>query len=495
MVLARVLALRLVALLAVVGAVAAPAAGAGPSASPSPPSSPLARRLDAALDAPALRGARLAALVVDRASGEVLYARDPDRPLVPASNLKVLTGVAALAHFGPAHRFTTRVLAPAPPDADGAVAWLAVRGGGDPALTSEQWWRLAADLRAQGLRRVRGDLIVDGGAFDAERWHPGWAPLTARAYHAPVGGLAANYGAFKVVVEPGASPGAPVRVRVDPPVPYFDVAAEARTAPPGGRHRIRVDRETRPDGDRVRVSGTLPRDAATVEVYRSVSWPARYAGAVLRMQLEANGVRVDGAVRAAPAPASAHELLAFEGHALATIARLFLKNSNNMIAEALVKAMALPRGQDGSAVGDAAAAADWSRGLAVVRDTLSGLGLDPRTLVLVDGSGLARANRVPVRQLVAALRAADRSFAFGPELLAALPLAAADGTLERRADAAAGAVRAKTGLLSGVTGLSGFARAGEREVVFSVLANGYRAADGDAMAALDGFAAALVAPR
>lgn len=479
----RLLVLWLAVLLVPTWAAAAPADA--PSAS-----SPLARRLDAALAAPALRGAQVGALVVDRASGEVLYARHPDRPLVPASNLKVLTGVASLAHFGPAHRFTTRVLAPAPPDGDGAVDWLAVRGGGDPALTSEQWWRLAADLRARGLRRVRGGLRVDGGVFDGQRWHPGWAPLTARAYHAPVGGLSANYGAFRVIVEPGPAPGAPVRVRVDPPLPYFRVAAEARTAPPGGRHRIRVDREALADGDRVVVSGTLPQDAAPVDVYRAVSHPALYAGALLRMQLEANGVRVDGAVREAPAPADAHELLAFEGHALATIARLFLKNSNNMIAEALVKAMALPAGDGDGAV---AAPAGWEAGLAVMRRTLAGLGIDTSALVLVDGSGLARANRVPVRQLVAALRAADRSFAFGPELLAALPIAAADGTLAHRADGAAGAVRAKTGLLSGVTGLSGFVRADGRELVFSVLANGYRAADGDAMDALDGFAAVLAA--
>jgi D-alanyl-D-alanine carboxypeptidase/D-alanyl-D-alanine-endopeptidase (penicillin-binding protein 4) len=100
---------------------------------------------------------------------------------------------------------------------------------------------------------------------------------------------------------------------------------------------------------------------------------------------------------------------------------------------------------------------------------------------------------VSARLLVAALRVADASFEIGPEFVAALPIAAADGTLERRADAAAGRVRAKTGLLTRVTGLSGFAKdALGREFVFSVLANGYRGSDREAMDALDGFAAALV---
>ena len=100
---------------------------------------------------------------------------------------------------------------------------------------------------------------------------------------------------------------------------------------------------------------------------------------------------------------------------------------------------------------------------------------------------------MPARLLVDALRLADASFEIGPEFGAALPIAAADGTLERRAAAASGRVRAKTGLLTQVTGLTGFARSAEgREVVFSVLANGYRGSDKEAMSALDGFAAALV---
>ena len=85
------------------------------------------------------------------------------------------------------------------------------------------------------------------------------------------------------------------------------------------------------------------------------------------------------------------------------------------------------------------------------------------------------------------------SFEVGPELVAALPIGSRDGTLEKRAGAAADRVRAKTGLLDGVTGLSGYAEMADgREVIFSVLVNGYRTADEAAMGAVDGFVAALV---
>ena len=482
--LARALAAWLSFALLAAGALQAAANEKNP---PQPAS--LAERLDAVLARPALRGAALSVLVVDRRSGQLLYARAPDRVLIPASNLKVLTAVAALRWFGPTHRFTTSVLAPDGLGPEGSVGWLAVRGGGDPGLTSEQWWRLAADLRARGLRRVQGDLIVDESVFDAEHWRADWSPLTARAYHAPVAGLSANYGAFRVVVEPGPEPGAPLEVRVDPPLSYFQVVAEGATGGPDALRRVRVERASRPSGDRIRVTGTLPVGGEPVELYRSVSHPARYAGAVWRMQLEALGIAVEGEVRPGRIPAGATPLLSFEGRDLATLTRLFLKNSNNMMAEMLVKAMA--RAPDEAA--DAGPPGTWSAGLQRMHQMLEQLGIASGALVLADGSGLSRDNRVTARQLVAALRVADASFDFGPELLAALPIAAADGTLERRADGAAGGVRAKTGLLSGVTGLSGFAHSQGREMVFSALANAYAGDDRAAMDALDAFAAALVA--
>jgi D-alanyl-D-alanine carboxypeptidase/D-alanyl-D-alanine-endopeptidase (penicillin-binding protein 4) len=111
-------------------AVAALLATGLPAAAEQP--DPLAARLSAALSHPGLRGARLGALVVRASDGRTIFDRNADELLVPASNLKVLTAVAALAAFGPAHRFTTEVLADAPPAADGAVGTLAVRGGGDP---------------------------------------------------------------------------------------------------------------------------------------------------------------------------------------------------------------------------------------------------------------------------------------------------------------------------------------------------------------------------
>lgn len=443
----------------------------------------LEERLDAALGRSGLRGARIGALVVDVADGRVLYDRDADRALVPASNQKLLTCLAALSAFGPAHRFETVVYADAAPDAEGAVTQLFVRGGGDPALTSEELWRLAADLRRAGLRRVRDGIVVDASLFDDERWHPSWGKVSSRAYDAPISAFSVNYAAFAVRVEAGAKPGAAVHAVVDPPVPFLHLANRARTVPPRGRAELLVDRRAGSGFDEVLVGGSLRVGAATTQ-YRSVADPVRYAASVLQLQLQANDIDVGSAFSRGPVPDDAVELLRFEGRPLAEIVRLFMKWSNNQIGESLVKALAARSG---------AVPAGWKSGIAAVRSELARQGLDVDAITLVDGSGLSYDNKVTPRAFVDALLTAEHSFRFGPEFVSALPIAAADGTLEERAEGAAYAVRAKTGNLTRVTGLSGYAhRADGHVAAFSLLVNGYRMGTQDAWEAVDGFVEELV---
>lgn len=444
----------------------------------------LTERLDAALSAPALRGARVSALVVDEGSGQAIYARKPDRALVPASNEKILTAFAALEAFGPGHRFVTEIHADRLPDAEGAVEWLVLRGGGDPALTSERFWRIASDLRLAGLRQVRDGIRVDAGGFSGGSWHPSWGKTSSRAYHAPVSALTVNYGAFAVSVRPGARAGADAVAIVDPAVAWLKLVDRATTGPAGSRAKLAVSREAGDGFEQVTVSGTLPAGSAPKQVHRSVLDPALYAGAVLRMQLEAQGIRVSGSVRSAPTPPDAVSLLAFEGPALAEVVGLMMKYSNNAIAEALVKNLGA-RASEG--VGS------WKNGMPALRAELTRAGIDLTQSTLVDGSGLSYDNKISPRTLVEVLRAARRSFRSGPEFTAALPISFTDGTLEERVEEVPGAVRAKTGLLTRVTALSGFAERTEgARAVFSILVNGFRGSPGRAMRAVDAFVEALI---
>lgn len=457
------------------------AAFAGACLAASAGAADLPARLQAVLAGPGCRGARVGALVVDAATGAELFAHQADTPLAPASNMKILTALAALATFGPAHQFTTVVSSDRPLDDDGGVGVLAVRGGGDPALTSEEMWRLAADLRRRGLRRVGDGLLLDDSYFDGERWNPAWGSPSARAYHAPVAALTANYGAFSVEVAPPARGGLPARVSLDPPVAFFQLSSSVRV---GGDAPLSVDRDADGDRERVRVGGSVRPGGEPVTIQRSVGDPVRYAAAVLRMQLAALGIAVAGPDRTGPVPSGYRELVAYRGPPLRDVVALLMKWSNNNIAEMLVKDLgAQASGAPGS----------WTTGVAAVRAQLSALGVEPRGLNMVDGSGLAASDRVTPRTLVDALRAARGHFAFGPEFAAALPIAGRDGTLKKRAAGALDRARAKTGLIDGVAALSGYARTGDgREVVFSILNNGAPAGDAAATAANDAFVEALV---
>jgi D-alanyl-D-alanine carboxypeptidase/D-alanyl-D-alanine-endopeptidase (penicillin-binding protein 4) len=442
-------------------------------------------QLRAAANARGFQGGAQTMLVVDRATGAELFAKHPERALAPASTQKLLTALASLDAFGSGYQFKTEVLAPAPPNGEGVVPSLAVRGA-DPAMTGEQWWRLASDLRALGVAEIAGDVVLDDSLLDAERWHPSWQPVSARAYHAPIGAISANYGAFRVIVSPGARAGSQARVQIDPPLGYFPLENSVRTAKPGSGAALTVERAPSPNGDaeRVSVGGTIALGADRVEIWRSVIDPTAYAAAVFRQQLEGAGIRIGGRVVPGRVPADAALLYEFDGLPLRTTADLLLKYSNNFIAETLLKQLGrLDSGAPGS----------WANGAAALRARLGALGLPLEGSVLVDGSGLSRDNRVSARLLVAALRKADQTFAIGPDLLASLPIAAEDGTLRKRADAARGLVRAKTGSLDGVTALAGWAHTVRgRELVFALISNGHRHGDVEAIAAVDAFAAALV---
>jgi len=416
----------------------------------------------------------------------VLYARDPDKALVPASNMKLLTSLAALSALGPAHRFETAIYADAPLDAVGGVDRLYVRGGGDPALTSEDLWRLAADLRRAGLREVRDGIVIDASLFDDETWHPSWGKVSARAYNAPIAAFAVNYGSFAVRVAAGGSSGEPVVAVIDPPVPFLRLTNRARTVSPGGRARLTVDRKAGAGFDQVLVTGSVRVGAERVH-YRSVADPVLYAGSVLRHQLESNGIAVAGSIGRGAVPEEAAELLRFAGRSLGEIIHRFMKWSNNHIGESLVKVLGAHSG---------AQPAGWGDGIEAVRSELARNGVAVEGLTLIDGSGLSYDNKVSPRAFVATLLRAERSFRFGPEFVAALPIAAADGTLEKRAEGAAYGVRAKTGNLTRVTGLSGYAhRPGGGTAVFSVLVNGFRRGTEDAWEGVDGFVTELVGPE
>jgi serine-type D-Ala-D-Ala carboxypeptidase/endopeptidase (penicillin-binding protein 4) len=147
-----------------------------PSSASAAGQTPLARKLSHALSVPHVSRARTSALAVDLTTGRQLYARNLSLPLIPASNEKLAVTYASLLALGPSFRFSTDVLGEG--ELDGTL-WrgdVVLKGYGDPTLSTLDLLSLASQLRAQGIRRVTGQVIADESFFDTKRMAPGWKP-------------------------------------------------------------------------------------------------------------------------------------------------------------------------------------------------------------------------------------------------------------------------------------------------------------------------------
>jgi D-alanyl-D-alanine carboxypeptidase/D-alanyl-D-alanine-endopeptidase (penicillin-binding protein 4) len=310
-----------------------------------------------------------------------------------------------------------------------------------------------------------------------------------------------------VSVAPQKTVGSAAAVYIDPPVDYLRLSNRAKTGGTNARPQLRVDRLAGGDGsgeEIVRVDGIVRQGDAADVIPRSVLDPGLYAGSLLALQLEANGIFLDGGVRRAPrANAALALVLSRPGRALSEITQLCMKFSNNSIAESLVKnlgayaetELALPADAPNETIRAAPRQGSWVGGIRALRKELAELGVDLGEARIVDGSGLSLQNRVTPRIFVQALRAGRANFDVGPEFMASMPIAERDGTLKRRLSGGNGRIRAKTGLLAdaAVSALSGYAeRADGETLIFSILVNGHTGGAGAAMKAVDALAGAIL---
>lgn len=336
-----------------------------------------------------------ASVSVRDGSGAVIAAVRPNAPRLPASNQKILTIATALDALGPDGRLATRLVAGAEP-VGGVVTgdvWLV--GGGDPTFSS--------------------------AAFADAYWGI-YAPTADR--------LAAQLAAAGVTRITGRVSGDASRFDAVPGAPGWKPEFIPQQSPP----------------------------VSALTVDRAASAPALRAARAVRRALVRAGIAVGPArVAKAPAPAGGAELARVESAPVEVLAELAGRDSDNFVAEMLLKAAAA------QATGSGTTAA----GVALERDLLAGLGVPDRGLALADGSGLSYDNRATAAALSLLLARVDDDPELGPHLRDALATAGVNGTLagRMRTGPAAGVVRAKTGTLNDASALSGYAG----DCAFSVL--------------------------
>jgi D-alanyl-D-alanine carboxypeptidase/D-alanyl-D-alanine-endopeptidase (penicillin-binding protein 4) len=455
----------------VVGGVVTQSVGAPASVQ----ATPLQQRLDSLLNDSRYNGSQVALVVRDATTGETLYDRNGGQRMLPASNTKLFSSTAAMHVLGPSYRFHTDVLATGQVYRGTLLGDLYLKGYGDPTALESDYAGLAKQLADSGVRRVVGDLVADDTYFDHVRLGDSWAWDDEPFYYsAQISALTlapnTDYDSGTAIVEsrPGASVGAPVGLTLVPANGVLKLVNTATTGAAGSANTLSIERDH--GTNIVRVTGSVPLGATVGQEWVTVWEPELYAADVFKRALAAQGISVIGTVKNAASPGTARVLARDESMTVGELMNPFLKLSNNMHAETLVKAMGAVAEASGS----------WPAGLGVVTDYAKSVGVDTGTIRLSDGSGLSRKVNVTADSITDLLIAVQKE-PWWQQWYDALPIAGnpdrfTGGTLRNRMrnTPAANNLHGKTGSLTGVTSLSGYVTTAEgQKLVFSMISNNY----------------------
>lgn len=435
------------------------------------PSASIAAALDEVAKSWLFRKADVGLHVVDLSTGEEVFAKGADAPLVPASTMKVVTAAAALHHLGPAWRFTTEVYHDGEIDGAGVLRGnLYVKGHGDPTFVIEKLWKLVWDLELAGIERIEGNVVFDesyhGGGYALPGWNKREDVERGTPYFATLSALSINANTVNLVVGPGAEVGAAARVVLETPtVGYVEIDNQVKTGAPGSRRWVDVTRTATADATRFELTGSVPAgDPERTRIRRTVADPTAHFIAAFRAQMEAQGVAVTGKYRRGELPATAELLMSVESPPLASVLADMNKYSLNFVAEQVLRSLGAEVGGEGTTEG----------GLRVVSAYLEGLGVPASDFRLVNGSGLSREMRMKASVLTAVLFDMARDPQVGAEFDASLAIGGTDGTLWSRLRDEPGRLRGKTGTLDEVHCLAGYLDSdGGRRYAFAFLVNNH----------------------
>jgi D-alanyl-D-alanine carboxypeptidase/D-alanyl-D-alanine-endopeptidase (penicillin-binding protein 4) len=295
-------------------------------------------------------------------NGHIAVAENSEKPFVPASTLKIVTSLAALDILGPDHRFATRLFR----DQQGN---LYIQGSGDPFLLTENVTAIVQQLQESGIQQIN-NLIMDESAYQLDSPADG-CENTTNPYDAWNGGLAVNFNAIAIRVTPDRTASSD-----DPKVPFLPMMRAIGATLPPGHHHLNVNAFA-PTGQ---LSNTL-----------------RYTGELFAALLQKQQIVVHGEIKAGQAPPEATPILTYwSNKTVRDMLQQCLKYSNNFIANQLFLACGTAR---------FGAPATWDKARATLQAYIKeSLGLSESELMMVEGSGLSRRNRITPRAMITTLQ-------------------------------------------------------------------------------------------
>ena len=437
----------------------------------SPKKSPLAGKIDSILEkADGTWGVE----VVSLKTGRTLYERNAHALMIPASNMKLFATAAALSYLGPDFTVKTSFYFDGKLDKKGVLHGnLIIYGRGDPNISgrftdtpTSIFEDIAKSLKSAGLRKVAGDIVGDDSFFDAQYYGPWPAGESHKWYTARVSALSFNDNCIDFYVSPGKSPGAKAKVVQSPRTSYARVSNKTTTTSDKNNN---VWVSPLHDGKAILVGGKIWTGKEVEELWFPVKSPPLYTATVFRETLERAGIKVQGKARtikdhASEVPKGARPIAEYESLPLSEMIKVINKRSQNLHAELLLKHIGLRRAYGPTFDGGTKAVDEFAR------ET----GIDPKSIVIQDASGLSRSNRASADAVVRLLRFMHES-KWKDVFRDSLAVAGIDKSLKKMVWAVPeGSVLAKTGSLKRVLALSGYAEGKTEKVAFSIIVNDFK---------------------
>jgi serine-type D-Ala-D-Ala carboxypeptidase/endopeptidase (penicillin-binding protein 4) len=415
----------------------------------------LPQTVEAAMQAAGIAPSDYGVLVRPLDGGPPLAAHNARDPYNPASAMKLVTTYAALSLLGPDYRWKTSVSMRGRMVEDVLQGDLVLHGGGDPKLVIEDLTEVVARLRATGLREIAGNLVIDDSLYDVAGELASIDGKVSQPYNVVPNAALMNFKSTRVVVRPDRGV---VAITLDPPLAGVKVVNSVKLEP--GRCRngawglsiADAGSESQPE---IRVSGVYSSGCGQQATMAAVLGHRQFVEAFFRGAWQAAGGSWRGrAVLERPPTQRTREALVnwTSPRSLTEVILDINKFSNNVMARQVLLQTAVERAPGQPATPE--------RARRVVTDWLAARGLAFPELVLDNGSGLSRNERISAASLVLLLEDVGMSD-YRAEFVNSLPVAGVDGTMRYRlvSDAVAGNAWIKTGSLDGVRSIAGYVNA------------------------------------